>query len=77
MYDTDEAWKIYTAVTSRGRDPGIMDRPSPQDYHAQIYPSRGRGTTCASSSDSRQALTTDRAGSHFKLPLTMPGEIKR
>ena len=38
MYDKDEAWKIYQAVTSRGRDPGIMDRPTETNYHAQIFP---------------------------------------
>ncbi len=38
MYDKDEAWKIYSAVTSRGRDPGIMDRPTQTNYHAQIFP---------------------------------------
>ncbi len=44
MYDTDEAWKIYTAVTSRGRDPGIMNRDSAQDYHVQVYPVEAGGT---------------------------------
>lgn len=73
MYDTDEAWNIYTAVTSRGRDPGIMDRPSPQDYHAQIFPVEAKHDLRVVV-DSRQAPATDRAGSHFTLPLSVPNE---
>ncbi len=73
MYDTDEAWNIYTAVTSRGRDPGIMDRPSPQDYHAQIFPVEARHDLRVVV-DFRQALTTDRAGAHFALPLSISGD---
>lgn len=69
IYDTDEAWKIYTAVTSRGRDPGIMERNGARDYHVQVYPveaSRDLRVVVALS----QALATDRAGAHFELPLT-------
>ena len=73
MYDTDEAWKIYTAVTSRGRDPGIMDRPSPQDYHAQIFPVEA-GHDLRVVVDTRQALAADRQGAHFTLPLSIPVE---
>lgn len=68
MYDKDEAWKIYRAVTSRGRDPGIMDRPTRQDYHAQIFPVEPK-------QDLRivvemvQMLATDEDGAHFTLPI--------
>ncbi len=68
MYDKDEAWKIYSAVTSRGRDPGIMDRPSATNYHAQIFP-------VAPKRDLRvhitlvQMLQTTRTGLRFELPL--------
>ena len=73
MYDTNEAWKIYTAVTSRGRDPGIMDRPDAQDYHAQIYPVEA-GHDLRVVVDLRQALASDRDGAHFALPLSIASE---
>ncbi len=38
LMDKDQAWFIYTAITSRNRDPGIMDQVAPDAYHAQIYP---------------------------------------
>ncbi len=38
LMDKDKAWFIYTAITSRNEDPGIMTQLSPQSYHAQIYP---------------------------------------
>ena len=69
MYDTNEAWKIYTAVTSRGRDPGIMERNSAQDYHVQVYPVEARRDLRVVVELS-QALVTDRVGAHFELPLT-------
>jgi len=68
MYDKGEAWKIYTAVTSRGRDPGIMDRPTETNYHAQIFPVAPRR-------DLRvritlvQMLQTTPQGMRFELPL--------
>jgi len=70
MYDKNEAWKIYQAVTSRGRDPGVMDRPTQQDYHAQIFP-------VAPKQDLRvvvvvvQALHTDAEGAHLQVPLAL------
>lgn len=73
MYDTDEAWKIYTAVTSRGRDPGIMDRPDAQDYHAQIYPVEARHNLRVVV-ELHQALATDRDGAHFTLPLSLSSD---
>jgi hypothetical protein len=75
MYDNAEAWKIYTAVTSRGRDPGIMDRPSPQDYHTQIYPVLP-GQYLRVIVDLTQILPTDGAGAHFTLPLQQDDHIK-
>ena len=38
LMDKAKAWFIYTAITSRHRDPGIMEQVSPESYHAQIYP---------------------------------------
>ena len=76
MYDTDEAWKIYTAVTSRGRDPGIMNRDSAQDYHVQVYPVEA-GRDLRIVVELSQALTEDAKGAHFELPLTQIDEIKR
>ncbi|MGV3614899.1 MAG: VIT domain-containing protein [Fimbriimonas sp.] len=38
LMDKAKAWFIYTAITSRNRDPGIMEQASPTSYHAQIYP---------------------------------------
>lgn len=38
LMDRNMAWFIYTAITSRDRDPGIMDQVAPDSYHAQIYP---------------------------------------
>jgi hypothetical protein len=73
IYDTNEAWKIYTAVTSRGRDPGIMERNGAQDYHVQVYPveaSRDLRVVVELS----QALATDRTGAHFELPLTQEAD---
>lgn len=38
LMDKAKAWFIYTAITSRNRDPGIMEQWSPTDYHCQIFP---------------------------------------
>lgn len=38
LMDKNKAWFIYTAITSRGRDPGIMEQWSPTNYHCQIFP---------------------------------------
>jgi hypothetical protein len=40
LLDKEKAWQIYTAITSRNRDPGIMEQWSPTTYHCQIYPIR-------------------------------------
>lgn len=74
MYDNDEAWTIYQAVTSRGRDPGIMDRPTQQDYHTQIYPVLP-GQYLRVVVNLTQILPTDKAGAHFTLPLRQDHEI--
>ncbi|MBV9850338.1 MAG: hypothetical protein JO250_11745 [Armatimonadetes bacterium] len=76
MYDNDEAWRIYQAVTSRGRDPGIMDRPGAQDYHVQVYPVEARHDLRLIIELS-QLLPTDESGAHFELPLTQVSEINR
>lgn len=73
MYDNAEAWKIYQAVTSRGRDPGVMDRPTAQDYHAQIFPVEAK-------KDLRvvielvQMMDLDKSGRQFEVPLAQPFE---
>src|SRR6185312_9680421 len=38
LMDKNKAWFIYTAITSRNRDPGIMGQWSPSQYHCQIFP---------------------------------------
>jgi len=38
LMDKNKAWFIYTAITSRNEDPGILDQMSPSSYHAQIFP---------------------------------------
>ncbi|HTE17746.1 MAG TPA: VIT domain-containing protein, partial [Armatimonadota bacterium] len=38
LLDNDQAWEIYRTVTSRGRDPAIMEQWGETDYHFQIYP---------------------------------------
>lgn len=38
LMDKAKAWFIYTAITSRNRDPGIMEQWSPTEYHCQIFP---------------------------------------
>ena len=38
LMDKAKAWFIYTAITSRGEDPGVMDQWAPTRYHCQIYP---------------------------------------
>lgn len=38
LMDKNKAWFIYTAITSRNRDPGIMEQWSPTSYHCQIFP---------------------------------------
>ncbi len=38
LMDKQKAWFIYTAITSRNEDPGIMVQTSPSSYHAQIFP---------------------------------------
>lgn len=68
MYDREEAWKIYSAVTSRGRDPGVMDRQGERDYHAQIFPVAPKRPLRVRV-ELVQLLRSDRAGSHFELPL--------
>lgn len=74
IYDNDKAWTIYQAVTSRGRDPGIMDRPTQQDYHTQIYPVLP-GQYLRVIVNLTQMLPTDKAGAHFTLPLQQDHEI--
>lgn len=34
----EEAWFIYSGITKRNRDPGIMEQVTPEQYHCQIYP---------------------------------------
>ena len=69
MFDTNEAWKVYTAVTSRGRDPGIMDRPTDRDYHAQVYPVEARHNLKVVLEISA-ALTHDGDRVHCEVPLS-------
>lgn len=76
MYDNDEAWHIYQAVTSRGRDPGIMDRPTAQDYHVQVYPVEA-GQDLRLVVELTQVLSVDAKGSHFELPLTQANGATR
>lgn len=38
LMDKARAWQIYTAITKRGRDPGIMEQTSSVAYHCQIFP---------------------------------------
>ena len=38
LMDKNKAWFIYTAITSRNEDPGIMVQTSPSSYHTQIFP---------------------------------------
>lgn len=38
LMDKNKAWFIYTAITSRNEDPGVLDQMSPSSYHAQIFP---------------------------------------
>gem|GEM_PF-1556768 len=38
LLDKKVAWSIYTDITSRGRDPGVMDQLSSTAYHCQIFP---------------------------------------
>ncbi|MGO8672166.1 MAG: VIT domain-containing protein [Capsulimonadaceae bacterium] len=76
IYDNDQAWQIYTAVTSHGRDPGIMDRPSQQDYHTQIFPVLP-GQYLRVDVDLTQIMPTDEAGAHFTLPLQQSSEVTR
>jgi len=38
LMDKNKAWFIYTAITSRNRDPGIMEQWTPTTYHCQIFP---------------------------------------
>jgi hypothetical protein len=38
LMDMNKAWFIYTAITSRNEDPGIMVQKSPTSFHAQIFP---------------------------------------
>lgn len=38
LMDKEKAWFIYTAITSRDRDPGIVDQITEGMYHAQVYP---------------------------------------
>jgi hypothetical protein len=38
LMDKSKAWFIYTAITSRNEDPGIMVQTDTGRYHTQIYP---------------------------------------
>jgi Vault protein inter-alpha-trypsin domain len=38
LMDKNKAWFIYTAITSRNEDPGIMVQTDTGSYHAQIFP---------------------------------------
>lgn len=68
MYDKGEAWKIYSAVTSRGRDPGIMDRPTETNYHVQIFPVAPKRNLRVHVT-LVQMLQTTVSGLRFELPL--------
>jgi hypothetical protein len=74
IYTNDQAWQIYTAVTSRGRDPGIMDRPDAQDYHTQIYPVLP-GQNLRVVVDIVQELPVHGGVAKFTLPLQQDDEI--
>lgn len=68
LMDKNKAWFIYTAITSRNEDPGIMTQVSPGSYHAQIYP-------LATGHDLRVKLTSvgflkDNGGKLTVSPLT-------
>ncbi len=69
MYDNDEAWRIYEAVTSRGRDPGVMDRPTDQDYHAQIFPVEG-GHDLRVVIQLSQSLAVSKDGTRCEIPMS-------
>ncbi len=72
LMDKQKAWFIYTAITSRNEDPGIMVQTSPSSYHAQIYP-------LAVGHDLRVELTSvgflrpDQAGLQVPAPPKMDG----
>ncbi len=38
LMDQNKAWFIYSAITSRNEDPGILDQKTPTSFHAQIFP---------------------------------------
>jgi hypothetical protein len=38
LMDKNKAWFIYTAITSRNEDPGIMVQTDESSYHTQIFP---------------------------------------
>jgi len=65
LMDKQQAWFIYTAITSRNEDPGIMVQTSPSSYHAQIYP-------LAIGYDLRVQLTTLGFLEHGKDGLMVP-----
>ncbi len=74
IYNNDQAWQIYTAVTSRGRDPGIMDRPDEQDYHTQIYPVLPKQNLRVIV-DLVQQMPVTYGEAHFTLPLLQSSEV--
>jgi len=65
LMDKNKAWFIYTAITSRNEDPGIMVQTSPSSYHTQIFP-------LASGYDFRLKLTSvgflEDNGDVFRVP---------
>ena len=75
MYDKQKAWEIYQAVTSRGRDPGVMDRDSERDYHTQVYPVEPKHDLVIEV-DLLQVVGSEPAGLFHDLPLVMSEKEK-
>lgn len=72
LMDKNKAWFIYTAITSRNEDPGIMVQTSPSSYHAQIYP-LAVGYDLRVELESVGFLRPDNEGLEIPSPTTQEG----
>lgn len=75
LMDKEKAWFIYTAITSRDRDPGIVDQVADGVYHAQVYP-LAVGYDFRLKLDTVGMLPADSGGTYLPQPRANDGSPK-
>jgi hypothetical protein len=70
LLDNERAWEIYQTITSRGRDPAIMEQWSDTNYHLQVYPVEP-GKDLRIEVRYVAPLESDARGPFFRLPVAV------